>query len=119
MYKYKKATPTSLKINNSYPGERIEKKMQRVLNNKETIKDGAPLIYTERKYGVRPEMDIRTDKWEIAAGAMDKLNRERATLATPNPTTTSTAEAETITATNTNEGKAQSVEGTKADQPKK
>lgn len=54
-------------------GETIEQKLVRVLNNEETIKDGAPIIFTERKDGVRPEFDVRTDRWEIAAEAMDKV----------------------------------------------
>lgn len=118
MYNYKLPTKTTLRRNESYPGERIEKKMQRVLNNQETIKDGAPLIYTERKDGVRPELNIRTDKWEIAAEAMDRVNRERATLSTPNPTTTTSEDTATVEATNKEAG-GQSVEGTSSDQSKK
>lgn len=43
------------------------------MNNKEPIKDGAPLIYTDRKDGVQPAYDPRTDKWEIAADATTKI----------------------------------------------
>lgn len=72
---YKKNTPatTSIKVNKTVEGETIEAKMRRILNNKETIKDTAPTIYTERKDGVRPEYDIRTDKMELAAETMDKV----------------------------------------------
>ena len=47
------------------------------MNNKEPITDGAPIIYTERKDGVLPEYDIRTDRWDIAIDAMDKVNMDR------------------------------------------
>ena len=52
-------------------GERIEDKMRRVIDNKEPITDGAPIIYTERKLGVLPAYNIRTDRWEIAQAAME------------------------------------------------
>lgn len=64
---------TSLQVNTSYIGERIEEKIERIMNNKEPISDGAPLIYTERKDGVQPEYDIRTDRFEVAIDAMDKV----------------------------------------------
>lgn len=68
-------TKTSIECNNSYEGETIEAKMRRVVNNKEPITDGAPIIFTERKDGVKPEYDIRTDRWDIAIDAMDKVSK--------------------------------------------
>lgn len=56
-------------------GERIEEKMRRVIDNKEPITDGAPIIYTERSMGVMPEYNIRTDRWDIAQHAME-VNRK-------------------------------------------
>lgn len=43
------------------------------MQQNEPIKDGAPIIHTERKDGVLPEHDIRTDRFEIAVEAMDKV----------------------------------------------
>lgn len=60
-----------LKINQAIQGETIEQKVERVTVNKEPIKDGAPLIYTERKDGVQAGYDIRTDRFEVAIEAMD------------------------------------------------
>lgn len=54
-------------------GETIEQKIERIVNSGEPITDGAPLIYTERKEGILPQYDIRTDRWEIATEAMDKV----------------------------------------------
>lgn len=61
--------------NVSLEGERIETKVDRVVHNNEPIKDGAPLIYTERKQGVRPEFNIRTDRFDVAVEAMDKVSK--------------------------------------------
>lgn len=75
MYKKNVATKTSIRRNKSYEGERIEQKIERILNSKEPITDGAPQIFTDRKDGVRPEHDIRTDRFEIAIDAMDKVTK--------------------------------------------
>lgn len=56
-------------------GETIEQKLVRVIYNKEPIKDGAPIIYTERKDGVPAGYNIRTDRWEVAADAMDLVSK--------------------------------------------
>lgn len=77
MYQTNKIKKTSIKVNDSYQGETIEQKIRRIINNKEPIQDGAPLVYTDRKDGVRPEYDVRTDRWELAVSAMDKVNKER------------------------------------------
>lgn len=61
----------------SYEGESIEQKVRRVVENKEPITDGAPIIFTEKKDGVLPQFNIRTDKWEIALEAMDKVQASR------------------------------------------
>lgn len=59
----------------TFEGEFIEEKVARVVENKEPIEDGAPIIYTERKDGVIPAYNIRTDKWDIALTAMDQVNK--------------------------------------------
>lgn len=73
MYKYKKPQRTQIKGRPTVEGERIEIKVARMLKNKEPIKDGAPLIFTERKDGVVRGYNIRTDRWEVATEAMDKV----------------------------------------------
>lgn len=59
-------------------GEPIETKVRRILDENEPLTDGAPIIYTEKKEGVRPEYNIRTDKWQIAIDAMDKVSNYEA-----------------------------------------
>ncbi|AXH76996.1 MAG: hypothetical protein [Microviridae sp.] len=75
MYKRNRITPTSITVTKSYEGETIEAKIRRITTNKEPIKDNADLIYTERKDGVQPQYDIRTDRFEIAVEAMDKVTK--------------------------------------------
>lgn len=57
--------------------ETIEEKIRKIIENNEPITDGAPIIYTEKKDGVLPQYDIRTDRWEIAQKAMDKVNASK------------------------------------------
>lgn len=73
MYKVPKFEETSIVKNDTYEGETIEQKVERIVNNKEPITDGAPLIYQERVDGVEPSYDIRTDRHDFAIEAMDKV----------------------------------------------
>lgn len=66
---------SSLMVNNSYEGESIEEKLERIIQQKEPIKDGAPLVFTERKNGVLPEYNIRTDRFEVALDAMNAVQK--------------------------------------------
>lgn len=75
MYKYRQTQRTTLKVNKSYEGETIEQKVDRILNDKQPITDGAPLIWTERKDGVNPNYNPRTDRWEYAVEAYDTLSK--------------------------------------------
>lgn len=77
MYGKVRLTKTTLKVNEAVRGETIEAKIRRIMSNGEGIEDGAPLIFTEREEGVRPEYDIRTDRFELAVEAQDKINKER------------------------------------------
>lgn len=60
-----------------YIGESIETKVRRITDEKEPIKDGAPIIYQEKKDGVAPEYNIRTDRWQIAINAMEQVSNDR------------------------------------------
>lgn len=76
-YRTNKINKGFLKVNDSYEGESIEIKVQRLVKNKEPLDGSVPLTYTERKDGVKPEHNIRTDRWEIAAEAMNVATRSR------------------------------------------
>lgn len=75
MYRQNRMQETSIEVNESIEGETIEQKIERVVNNKEPISDGAPLIYTERKDGVGAGYNIRTDRFEVAVDAMDAVSK--------------------------------------------
>lgn len=77
MYRKQYNNETTLEVNVSTEGETLEEKIERVTNNGEPITDGAPMIYTERKQGVLPEYDPRTDRFEIAIDAMDKVTSSK------------------------------------------
>lgn len=74
MYKYRKPSKSYLTSVEKLEGEPIEWKIERIVSNKEPISDGAPSIFTERKDGVISAYNIRTDRWEIASEAMDKVS---------------------------------------------
>lgn len=77
MYKKPKYQNTSIQNNECYEGETIEAKIRRIVNNNEPISDGAPLVYTDRAEGIQAAYDIRTDRFEIAVDAMDKVTASR------------------------------------------
>lgn len=98
MYKKTNAIKTSIHVNDSYEGETIERKIRRITNNKEPITDGAPLIYTERNQGVQPGYDIRTDRFEVAVEAMDKVSKSHKAKREERHKTPEQKEAEKIAA---------------------
>ena len=85
MYKTNKATKTTIELNESVEGERIETKIERFIYNNEPIEDAAPLIYTEKAAGVQAGYNIRTDRWEVAAEAMDVVHRSKTAKAAEKP----------------------------------
>lgn len=74
MFIKNKIDKTTLRSNTSIAGERIEDRVERMLYNQESIGDGAPLIYTDRREGVQPQYNIRTDRWDVAQEAVDKMH---------------------------------------------
>jgi hypothetical protein len=74
MYKYRKLRKSKMTGVEKLEGEPIEHKIERIVSNGEAITDGAPEIYTERAEGVLSAYNIRTDRWEIATEAMDKVS---------------------------------------------
>ena len=66
--------------NLTYQAEPREVKLRKKINGEaNNMEDGVfPTIYTEKKDGVQPEFDIRTDRFEVAIDAMDKINQSTA-----------------------------------------
>lgn len=70
-------------INNpnlTYQAEPREVKLRKIISGESNdMEDGVfPTIYTEKKDGVQPEFDIRTDRFEVAIDAIDKINQSTA-----------------------------------------
>lgn len=70
-------------INNpnlTYQADPREVKLRKIINGESNdMEDGVfPTIYTEKKDGVQPEFDIRTDRFEVAINAIDKINQSAA-----------------------------------------
>lgn len=87
-YKTPRYQQSTIRVNTSTQGETLESKIERIISNKEPIKDGAPIMYTERKDGVLASTNIKTDRFEVAIDAMTKVEKsykarreERATKA--------------------------------------
>lgn len=70
-------------INNpnlTYQAEPREVKLRKIISGESSnMEDGVfPTIYTEKNDGVLPEYDIRTDRFEVAIDAIDKINQSAA-----------------------------------------
>lgn len=77
MYTVNTPDSTSIICDECYKGESIEEKVRRIIENKEPITDSSPLNYTNRKDGVNADYNIRTDRWDVAIEAMDKVSRAK------------------------------------------
>lgn len=73
MYKKPIFPKTTISRNESTEGESIEIKIERMVNNKENIEQGAELIYTDSREGTVSGYNIRTDRFDVAIEAMDKV----------------------------------------------
>jgi len=73
MYKRSQYTNTKFNVNASIQGQTLEQKIEQITSNKEPIKDGSPLIFTEKSEGVKAGYNIRTDRFEVAVDAIDKM----------------------------------------------
>lgn len=64
----------------TYEAEPREVKLRKIISGEASnMEDGVfPTIYTEKKDGVLPEYDIRTDRFEVAIDAIDKINQSSA-----------------------------------------
>lgn len=75
MYKIPKFQKTNIVSESSTEGETIENQIAKALSEGSKLGDNKPLIYTERKEGVRAETNIRTDRFEVAIEATSKIDK--------------------------------------------
>ena len=88
--------PSQINIWNTYETEPLEVNLRRKMKGgkvDEEEGDGKTwaIAYTEKKDGVKPEYDIRTDRFEIAREAMETLEKG-IQLSYSNPNNTATEE---------------------------
>lgn len=62
-------------VNESYEGKSIEQQLAALMQGETMETKGKAMVYTERKEGVLPETDIRSDKWELAQDAHEYVTR--------------------------------------------
>lgn len=63
---------TMIHRDETYSAEPLMVKLRRMTETNEPIKAETTLIYTDKKMGVLPAYDIRTDKFDIAVTVQDK-----------------------------------------------
>lgn len=86
--------PSQIKTWNTYEAEPLEVKLRRKIrggkvDEEEGDKKTWAIAYTEKKDGVRPEHDIRTDRFEVAREAMETVEKGiQLSYANPNNATT-------------------------------
>lgn len=59
-------------------GQSLEEFLRKAMNGNEPIQATAKVTYNDRKDGVLPQHDIRTDRFELAMMETDKLHATRA-----------------------------------------
>lgn len=64
---------SKLTTTEKFIGESLEDKVRRVTETNAPIEAVSPMYYNERKDGVQPGTNIRTDKFDIALKAMDSI----------------------------------------------
>ena len=82
MYKTPIRQKSDLNVSKCVKGATIEEKIARIVMNKEPVANEKPLIYSDKRDGVQPAYNVKTDKWEIAAMAMDTASRAIAAQST-------------------------------------
>ena len=71
--------PTSrIKVDMVKTGESIEQQMRKAVAGKEPIQATAKVTYNDRKDGVLKQHDIRTDRFEVAMMATDRIHATKA-----------------------------------------
>ena len=96
---------SKIRINNLYEAEPLEVKLRRKMRGGKVDEEEGEgktwaIAYTEKKDGIKPEYDIRTDRFEIAREAMETLEKGiQLSYADPN-----SAKAEETTTEETTEG---------------
>lgn len=60
-------------------GQSMEEFLRKAMQGNEPIQATAKVTYNDRKDGVLPQHDIRTDRWDLALTMTDKVHKTQAT----------------------------------------
>lgn len=82
---YKGYQPTQIERVPNETGESIEEMIRRQISSNQPISAEMPMIYTDKKDGVLPQYDPRTDRQELALDALDNLRKSEAMKTDTNP----------------------------------
>ncbi|UPW41220.1 hypothetical protein [Sigmofec virus UA08Rod_4888] len=80
----------------TYKGKSIEEVIEDSLENGVAIEKAAPIIYTEKKMGVIADYNVRTDRWEVAQAAREKVAASRLAKRTEAINNTSSEKSEEV-----------------------
>ena len=75
MYKVRQLPTTGIKRNVSTVGETIEDEVYKMVYEKNIPSAQKSIIFQEKKEGVQPAYNIRTDKFAIALDAIETVTR--------------------------------------------
>ena len=75
MYKVRQLPTTGIKRNVSTVGETIEDEVYKMVYEKNIPSAQKSIIFQERKEGVQPAYNVRTDKFDIALDAIDTVTK--------------------------------------------
>lgn len=76
---YINRTPTKIETKGVLrEGQSLEEFLRKAMQGKEPIQATAKITYNDRKDGVLPQHDIRTDRFELAMMETDKIHATRA-----------------------------------------
>lgn len=84
---------SKIQINNLYEAEPLEVKLRRKMKGGKVDEEEGDqktwtIAYTEKRDGVKPEYDIRTDRFEVARQAMETIEKGiQLSYSDPNSTT--------------------------------
>lgn len=77
MYRYRINRSSNLECEQPYEGESLAREIERFQEEGGEIEMGSPLIFTKKSDGVRPETNIRTDRFEMAQDRMQIANEAK------------------------------------------
>jgi len=83
--KYKVVATNKIISTQTFDGIPLEDKIRKWLQNGDTIEADCPMLYLNKSDGVKPETDIRTDRFDIAIDTTTNYSRKRVELMNKNP----------------------------------